>query len=378
MTSPRRTPRPTALLLTAAAVLTAVGAAGDDSPAANRRRLEQLPAAALATLKSDFGRFEKLPESEKARLRRLHADLVASGADRQAYDQTLDRFSVWMKTLTPAEREKFDKVRTRDLADRIAVVRAIVAEQRKMLTADLQSLADGPGDGRPAVGRSPFDGPRGRWLFPGSREFLLAIDGETTPLEKQRLNKLLAQRGPDTVMFVAALAAKYEVEPPFPEAKEIRANALGRLYAGSPKLREMYGKDRYDELSPDQKKLFDRSIVLMYVAPPIDHDKFLEFTAAEKFDATQLRNLTEPPFGTETLVVQFVSLWYYLKNPKERPVELKSDMDELANADPRTGRPKAAAPKPGAVDVPPPLGPFGKAVRKIIESKIERRQPPMD
>ncbi|HUG89398.1 MAG TPA: hypothetical protein VML55_01105 [Planctomycetaceae bacterium] len=103
-----------------------LGADGDDSSrlAANRRQIADMSAAERARLEQQYSEFRALPEAERDKLRRLHAELEADSG----LQQVLDDYSRWLRTLSPWQRQELQ--REDDWSRRLEIVRQFREEQR--------------------------------------------------------------------------------------------------------------------------------------------------------------------------------------------------------------------------------------------------------
>ncbi len=91
-----------------------------DAPLADRRQaVEQLSPAAKLELQRQKERFESLPLAEQRRMRDLHR-MLESHPDSEKLRQVLERYDVWLGTLSSAQRAKLLAL---PAAERIAQIR---------------------------------------------------------------------------------------------------------------------------------------------------------------------------------------------------------------------------------------------------------------
>ncbi len=94
---------------------------------ANRReQIANLSATDRERLEKNFARFQKLPPEDQERLRQLNKAV----ANQPELKKSLSELDRWLATLSPWERAEFRKANS--VAEKLAVVNAVVTERREM------------------------------------------------------------------------------------------------------------------------------------------------------------------------------------------------------------------------------------------------------
>lgn len=306
-------------------------------------------AAVPAKLREPAKEFAQLDQADQQQLSTLFQAVSSDPKLKEA----MTRYLSWLDSLSPADRER---VLAAAPAERLAVVEAIIAEQRSTLAAlarDLHLSERGPGgSGSPGgpggpdrgpggsggpggPGGPPFAGPSGRndrelpeYLRDPNflRKFWDRLS-ESMTLEEQAAFDLARQnRDMELIRLMSSLVSARRPIPDFPGSRgmvEMRDEALDQIFHFTYGFRRASGKEKYQELSDPQKEEFRRLAGLFVFADlptAADRQKIIPSLDESGRSLLERLRMLDPTRGTLAF-----SLAYWSTLPQKRPDVLKKE-----------------------------------------------------
>ncbi len=138
---PSRTRALLGATVAAALVLCALDTQGEESTAERRARLAHMDAPDRDLLAQNYQRFLRLDESERDRLRRLHAEIEAD-PQRDELRKVMLSYHEWLSALPASQRLTLAALPAEDRLKRIEEMRAAQVKRFRLGPADLKVMDD--------------------------------------------------------------------------------------------------------------------------------------------------------------------------------------------------------------------------------------------
>lgn len=286
-----------------------------------RSRLGRMSESQRTRIEANWDQFQKLPAKEKQELRKLHAELENIGAEAVQLRTILNKYAIWLDTLSPADRKAIAEIESTE--ERLEKVSALIEAQHARLEKDLDPFF---GPSNPNLREQDQSRLRRAYIaqiYKSFEELDTALKSKVSPLEASQLVALGNQPSLHRGALMLVLKRKYDipltVEIP-PRLEEFFDERFSDTFF------QLLGLKTYATATTEERRQLSEIIyklLLFPKIPPRQELAFLESLTPEQRE--ELRRI-ERIYGEVHAI--FLRVLYYWDHPDKLPEPLQDTFQQ--------------------------------------------------